>query len=96
MNIFRFGIFGLKKEVPSNIALNYSGIALIVVSSIAYLLIKPETSNKVETNSNRNQLINTESTEQIIKKEVTAVEYFTAGKFLIFKKNALFLLFTLF
>ena len=45
------------------------GIALIVVSFIAYLLIKPETSNKVETNSNRNQLINTESTEQIIKKE---------------------------
>ena len=45
------------------------GIALIVVSFIAYLLIKPETSNKVDSNNTGNQLKNMESTEQIINND---------------------------
>jgi hypothetical protein len=42
----RFGWFGLKEEDPSNLAMNYIGVVLAMLSAIFYLFVKPETVNK--------------------------------------------------
>jgi len=41
-------VFGLKKEDPANSALNYVGVVLVLLSTVFYLLVKPEQSRPTE------------------------------------------------
>lgn len=49
--IARFGLLGVKPEVPSNEVLNYVGVALAALSGLFYLFVKPESSVPEERQS---------------------------------------------
>ncbi|XP_014668826.1 PREDICTED: transmembrane protein 144-like isoform X2 [Priapulus caudatus] len=38
----RFGMFGIKKEIPDNLALNYTGVTFALVGAILFIFIKSE------------------------------------------------------
>nr|VZI36755.1 unnamed protein product [Spirometra erinaceieuropaei] len=39
----RFGWFGLKPEIPTNVWMNYAGVLLATISAVMYVFIKPST-----------------------------------------------------
>lgn len=43
--------FGVKKQVPSNVVLNYVGVFLTIVSTIVYLFVKSESTQQTHTSS---------------------------------------------
>lgn len=43
--------FGVDKQVPSNIVLNYIGVALIIVSAIFNLFVKTDAKIKTDVNT---------------------------------------------
>jgi glucose uptake protein GlcU len=58
----RYGLFGINKEIPSNLTLNYFGVVVSLISTIVFFFVKSEPNTKV-TPSDSNQLIS------ILKKE---------------------------
>jgi len=60
----RYGLFGINKEIPSNLTLNYCGVMLSLSSTIVYFFVKSEPNKKV-TPSNSNQSISIINEDQI-------------------------------
>ena len=57
--VARFGFFGVDAEIPSNVGLNYAGVAITAASGIFYLFIKNET----RSNEDSQSLINNDPTD---------------------------------
>ena len=67
--VARFGLLGVKPEVPSNQVLNYFGVALAALSGIFYLFVKSETNKPDDEQS----LITSPIAEITTENEVTVV-----------------------
>lgn len=66
----RFGLFGLKKEIPSNKVLNYLGVLFVLLSTVFYLMVKttekPKPDDVLDPEETRNLLDSTnESTNTL-------------------------------
>lgn len=67
--VARFGLLGVKPEVPSNEILNYIGVIFAVISGIFYLFVETESSVPEE----RQHLINAPIAEITTETEIAAV-----------------------
>lgn len=59
--IARFGWFGIKPEVPSNVYLNYIGVALTVLSGIMFVFVQPST---IKSDDENDSLVNNEINQE--------------------------------
>lgn len=77
--IARFGWFGIKPEVPSNVTFNYLGVVLTVVSGLFFVFIKPSTGDAEEDESLINNQINQDNEIEEISSDdnsISDVKYF--------------------
>jgi hypothetical protein len=59
--VARFGLLGVKPEIPSNSTLNYLGVAFAALSGVFYLFVKTESNKK----DDENLLINNQESDEI-------------------------------
>lgn len=74
--IARFGWFGISPEVPSNVYLNYIGVALTVISGFIFVFIKPDTIKNNSDDDTNNYLVNNENSQEVLESEATDMNFF--------------------
>lgn len=67
--VARFGFLGVTPEVPSNVVLNYVGVAMAAISGVFYLFVKSESSTPEE----RQTLVSAPIAEITTENEIAVV-----------------------